>query len=606
MRRKTSTIPTKVFKYGLQSPTVNGRLVDETIYLAHKFYNKLIEITRTSRTAYRTERSRRFPELVVVETATARLTAAIKISRDKIKASKILGRKRAVDAEGASEVNRLCKAHKLLKTRLTELRTSCKSDPSFSEWTSSHNAATKASIAGARNSCGVAWGTYNLIVASVQQACRDATLDPEFKHYDGEGRIGVQIQGGMSVSDLATDTQLQIAMPDLHDGLTRGQWRRNSRTLVKMRVGSDDKHRPIWAEFPAIIHRLLPDDARIMGAVITRRRLGVFRRWSYELCISCESNKFNKTSSSPEQRGTAAVNFGWRQFGDGMRIATINNDVTGIEEVRLPTKITNRFTKCDDLRSIIDTQFNAIRATLTTWLNAHGSDAPEWLIESLKYLHLWKQPERLDRVVGNWAGLRFTSDADIFPLLAEWRTKWRHLTEWMMRNRRQGLDMRKDFYRTTAARIARHTSRLVIETFNISQVAVLPKPEEETTGGPKARHNRFLAAISELRRCLLLAASKYHCAVDIVAPTNNTRRCNVCGKLLAWDPAKEVMRDCPDCSTWDQDVNNTNNAMVRVASGEVVPMVVPAEVAKNGKITPSKTSTYKAARNELRNILISQ
>ena len=606
MRRKTSTVPTKVFKYGLQSPTVNGHLVDETIYLAHKFYNRLIEIVRASRAAYRTERSRRFPELVIVEDETARLTTAIKNERDKINAIKILGRRRAVDAEKASEVNRLCAALKLLKPRLAALRTSCKSDPSFSEWTSSHNAATNASITEARNSCGVAWGTYNLIAASVQQSSKDATLDPEFKHYDGKGRIGVQIQGGMSVSDLATDTQLQIAMPDLHDGLTRGEWRRNSRTTVKMRVGSDDRRRPIWAEFPAVIHRLLPDDARIMGAVITRRRLGVFRRWSYELCISCESNKFSKTSSSPEQQGIAAVNFGWRQFEDGLRIATINNNTAGIEEVRLPSKITDRFTKCDDLRSIIDTQFNTIRTTLTAWLNAPGSNAPEWLIKSLEYLHLWKQPERLDRVVGNWAGLRFASDADVFPLLAEWRAKWRHLTEWMMRNRRRGLNMRKDFYRTTAARIAQHTSRLVIETFNVRRVAVLPKPEEETTGGPEARHNRFLAAISEFRNCLLLAASKYHCAVDIVEPTNNTRRCNVCGKLLDWDPAKEIVHNCPDCSTWDQDVNNTNNAMARVASGEVVPMVVPATMTKNGEITPSKTNTYKTARNKLHNLLITQ
>ena len=117
MRRKTSTVPTKVFKYGLQSPTVNGHLVDETIYLAHKFYNRLIEIVRASRAAYRTERSRRFPELVIVEDETARLTTAIKNERDKINAIKILGRRRAVDAEKASEVNRLCAALKLLKPR---------------------------------------------------------------------------------------------------------------------------------------------------------------------------------------------------------------------------------------------------------------------------------------------------------------------------------------------------------------------------------------------------------------------------------------------------------------------------------------------------------
>jgi phage FluMu protein Com len=280
----------------------------------------------------------------------------------------------------------------------------------------------------------------------------------------------------------------------------------------------------------------------------------------------------------------------------------VNNDVTGIEEIRLPNKIIQRFSKCDDLVEIIDKSFNAVRIELSRWFSKHKSDCPEWLVKDLEFLHAWHQPERLDRVVGNWgAGLRFPADVDIFPVLAEWRVKWRHLEEWMRRNRRQGLNMRKDFYRTTAARLARTSSRMVIEHFDIRQVAVLPKPEVRKTGGDAAGHNRFLASISELRGCLLLAAAKYHCAVDIVSATNNTRRCNVCGKLLDWDPATKVDRDCPDCSTWDQDVNATDNVMTRVASGEVVPMVVPAEMAEKGEIVPATIRTFKGAREELDN-----
>ena len=602
MKRKTSTVPTKVYKYGLQSPTVNGRLVDEAIYLGHKFYNRLIEIERTRRNEYRAERTRRFPELAAVEAEVAALTTALDAARIAITAGKIATQTRAVDAEGAAEVKRIREARKTAHARLLEMRAACKTDAAFSAWTTAHNDASKDLVKAARNSCGVMWGTYNLIAASVQQASSSATMDPEFKRYDGEGRIGVQIQGGMSVTDLATDTQLQIKMPELHDGLTRGEWRRASRTAVKMRIGSTEKGKPIWAEFPAVIHRPLPDDARIMGAVITRRRLGVFRRWAYDLCISCESSKFDRALPCQTQEGTAAINFGWRKFEDGLRVAMVNNDATGIEEIRLPNKILERFTKCDDLRSIIDDQFNSARATLTAWIATYKADCPEWLTKSLEFLHAWKQPERLDRVVGNWAGLRFSGDETIYQTLSAWRVKWRHLTEWMMRNRRQGLNMRKDFYRTTAARLAQHSARIVIEAFDVRQVAVLPPPEEATTGGPSARHNRFLASISELRGCLLLAAQKYHCSVDIVKTTNNTRRCNVCGKLFDWDPARTVDRECPDCSTWDQDTNATDNAMDRVASGEVVSMVEPAGMAENGQITPATRSTFGAARNALANI----
>jgi phage FluMu protein Com len=639
MRRKTSTVPTKVFKYGLLSPTSNGRLVDEAVYLGHRFYNRLIEIERDRRAEYRAERTLCFPALAAVEKVVADREVLLEKARVAITSVKIAGHTRTVDVEGASEVKRLQAELKELREKLRLERAACispaekvvleklralkkdssalaletkkklaaelklaKGQTSFGRFCIRLDDAANEKVKETRNSCGVAWGTYNLIATSVQQASSSASTDPEFRHYTGEGRIGVQIQGGMSVADLAASTQLQIAMPELHEGLTRGQWRRASRTVVKMRVGSDAGRGPIWAEFPAVIHRPLPDDARIMSAVITRRRLGVFRRWCYELCITCESSKFDRALPGPSQEGTAAINFGWRQFPDGLRVATVNSEVSGIEEIRLPNKIVDRFKKCDDLRSIIDQHFNTARSVLTGWLALHRDDCPEWLTTSLEYLHAWKQPERLDRVVGNWAGLRFAADADVYPMLAEWRTKWRHLQEWQMRNRRRGLNMREDFYRTTAARIAQHSARLTIEAFDIRDVAILPKPEEEKTGGSAARHNRFLAAIGQLRDRLLQAAQKYHCAVDIVEPTNNTRRCNVCGKLLVWDPAKKVERDCPDCSTWDQDVNATDNVATRVASGEVVEMVVPAAIKDDGEIEPATRRTYETAREELANL----
>jgi len=599
MKRKTSLVPTKVYRYGLLSPTSNGRLVDETIYRGHQFYNRLIEIERARRAEYRAERTRRFPELATVESLVEDLTKQIETMRTAIVATKIATQSRAVATDSAAELKRLRDERKIAHDRLVEMRAACKSDLDFSAWVKIANEKAYGLVKAARNSCGVAWGTYNLIAASAQQASATSTMDPEFRRYDGEGRIGVQIIGGMSVADLATDTQLQIAMPEFHDGMTRGEWRRASRTVVKMRVGSDENRRPIWAEFPAVIHRPLPEDARIMSAVITRRRLGVFRRWEYSLCISCESNKFDRTLPGLKQEGTATINFGWRQFSDGFRVATVNNDVTGIEEIRLPKTITDRFSKCEDLRSIIDMRFNIVRAELQEWLASHKADCPEWLTTSLEFLHLWKQPERLDRVVGNWAGLRFAADADIYSILADWRTKYRHLQDWQMMNRRQGLNMRKEFYRLVASRLAQHNAKLVVEAFDVRQVAVLPRPEEVASGGTAARHNRFLVAVGNLRSSILLAAQKYHCAVDVVKATNNTRRCNVCGKLLDWDPAKTVNRECPECSTWDQDVNATDNAVDRVASGEVVTMIAPAELAENGSIRPATKRSWGAARNEL-------
>ena len=74
----------------------------------------------------------------------------------------------------------------------------------------------------------------------------------------------------------------------------------------------------------------------------------------------------------------------------------------------------------------------------------------------------------------------------------------------------------------------------------------------------------------------------------------------MCGLVLEWDPAREIVRNCPvDGSRWDQDVNNTDNTHDRVASGEVTTLVEPAKVTDDGEITSPVTSSYRAARGRL-------
>jgi transposase len=197
--------------------------------------------------------------------------------------------------------------------------------------------------------------------------------------------------------------------------------------------------------------------------------------------------------------------------------------------------------------------------------------------------------------------MRFPADADVFPTLAEWRNKHNHLSEWMMRQRHKSYNQRDDYYLKTAARLAQSCSRMVIEHFKISKVTEKPTPEIEKKGGNEARHNRTLAAASELRTALIQACSRHHCPMDIVSAVNNTKRCNLCGRLLDWDPAIELVRECPDCSTWDQDVNATDNIVSRVASGEVVAMVVPAKNTENGDFVAGTISTFEDARKRLRN-----
>jgi hypothetical protein len=300
-----------------------------------------------------------------------------------------------------------------------------------------------------------------------------------------------------------------------------------------------------------------------------------------------------------------------------IRVAVVNNDVRGLEDIWLPDRVIARLQKCEDLQSIIDTHFDEIRGRLVAWLAIYRGVCPAWLVENppvepdgrqryapLAFLSAWKQPDRLDRAVRAWARRRFPEDATIFPALATWQEKYQHLADWLMHNRQSAYRHRAYFYTTTAVRLARTSTKLVVENFKIDKVVKRPKPEEALEGGQEARHNRMWAGVSEFRLWLIKAGMKYHCAVECVKAQNNTRRCHVCGELLPWDPAKTVDHDCANCTAhWDQDVNAGNNIHTRVAKGEVVPLVKPAKVAENGESEPAEVRTFSAARKELRKIV---
>jgi transposase len=188
--------------------------------------------------------------------------------------------------------------------------------------------------------------------------------------------------------------------------------------------------------------------------------------------------------------------------------------------------------------------------------------------------------------------------------------RYRHLQTWLDSVQRKLGNWRDYFYWGVAKRLTTTTAEICVEDFDIRKVAKRPKPENpEDQGEEKARSNRQIAAVSDLRGKILKQAAKYHCRVVEVPAENNTRRCDVCGELHPWDPKKKIMHVCanPDCGAeWDQDVNNTDRQHSRIASGEVVPLVIPAEKAENGQVVGAKSRTFRTARKELHNLVKSQ
>src|SRR4029077_16799763 len=115
----------------------------------------------------------------------------------------------------------------------------------------------------ARAACGIYWGTY-IIIEAADDAARKQPLydgatpnDPRFvSRRDASEQVGVQIQNGMPAEAVfGAHTQLQIAPVDEKAWLRdveprRGVRDRLSRTTLRLRVGSDERKRPIFPVWP--------------------------------------------------------------------------------------------------------------------------------------------------------------------------------------------------------------------------------------------------------------------------------------------------------------------------------------------------------------------
>ena len=115
------------------------------------------------------------------------------------------------------------------------------------------------------------------------------------------------------------------------------------------------------------------------------------------------------------------------------------------------------------------------------------------------------------------------------------------------------------------------------------------------------------AAISMLQLALKQNGVKYHCSVGFVKAKNNTQRCSFCGTLNNFNAAKELVHTCTECGeTWDQDGNNVVNIEKRVASGQVVPLVMPEDVSVKSGTSDNPIGgvirTDRDARRDLYNL----
>ncbi len=510
----------RVYKYGSLPPTTNKHVVFEQMRLAHRYRNLLTEIERERRRAVR--------EIIANAKETNADKAVTKARLKEVDAKALLLRK------------------------------------------------------GARARCNVYWGTYQLAEAADDQSRKTLGIfeDPRFIPWSGEGVVSVQLtDGGITEMDLANDTQVQLVQqPPKKPGMPPNP---EFKTL-RLRVDSDHRRRPIWAEFPVRLHRPLPAACVIKRVTVRCERIsprtdkpqsGFREHWQVEFVL--------EIPKPPAKCGTGVVgvDLGWRVMGDELRVcawATPQDKAkrrhTG--ELRLSKEELGGFRRVDTLRSTRDDMRNRALGLLSAQRAEWGDKAPEWFREETRSIALWRRPDRLPRLLWKWGKNRFEGDETIYEWLVFWHHRERHLWKWENDQRRKNHEHRKKKYEEFARTLAERFEIVVLEDFDIRAFArrpdkdapKLPDGRRETQQSERARAYRHMASTSELRLILSNAFLTRGGGECRVPAHNTTRICHSCGNTETFDQAKDITHSCSKCDVeWDQDDNAGTNLCDRYA-----------------------------------------
>jgi hypothetical protein len=397
----------KVYQYGCYLRR-GEEVVLEQLRLAHRYRNKLCEITRNHREQISQITLNYSAELCQIERAIATCDAEIHNFSSQIKALKAQARSAVKSATAAlrARVDALKTQKKELRARFKEIRTLLREDPALKEQLDEAGKARNALINAARQTSGVFWGTCLHIEKALDNwdyNWRKFGIQSQFRSYRGEGSVGIQIQKNsrgefLSVKEAfeGKDNRLKlekIPCPINPDSPLRQeeQWIRAS-----LRIQSGEKLKPIYAvvEFP--LSRELPENALIKWCYLARKSWGNHWEWDSR----CEYHIQFTLSYDPEQvyipDPACSVDIGWRLFpGERLRVGVFTGEVPCIDndeipnslranlklwenrmggELSIPYRIIDKLEYAESVLGIRDTAFERARDTLADWIDGREFD----------------------------------------------------------------------------------------------------------------------------------------------------------------------------------------------------------------------------------------
>jgi hypothetical protein len=573
-RKTDDTRETTVRQYGLLGPNDWGEDVLGELWRENRLWNRLVEIEHDHREKYRALMAE-LPEIAPLEKELAEVSEKVSEAVAARKAKRKKARARLA-TEVEDEIIREGRARaKELRATLKERRRAARDEmkPALKALEAERREAVKHARQPAQS--GLYWGNYNAVVGSYDTARVRAMKENamlKFHHFDGSGRLTVQIQGGMSPEELFAGKHSQLAVapvdPRAWTSSVRGERRRLARTELRFLAftyrDENGKAHKRYLTCPMVMHRPIPEDGIIKAAVIARRRVGSKFRWSVSFTVSVpKADAPARHARAPR----AAINFGWRQTPRGLRVALLVDESGAKREVLLPAVMARRLERVEVLRSARDQAVNELWPGLRTALSGVDRAAmPEAFGEAIE--RLLRAPKVGSRALAKlwivWQREAREVEPEWFARLSRWRGEDKKRWDEAVNLSRKLSARRTDIYRNAALDLCRDYSEIIVGDTDFRALARRRDVGEDLP--QSARHGRVLAAPGELRKWLALQSEKTGTQITVMKSRDMTLVCNACGHKQNVEEGRNrpsmLHWQCGHCSEqWDQDENHAKNLL---------------------------------------------
>lgn len=557
-------------QYGLLDPLDWSEDCQEQLFLQNKFWNRLVEIERAQRSAYR-EIISRDPEVgpltLKIDELKTQKEEAIRNRKRMRQAAR--SRKKAGTQELDQLIGNLSAEIQMLSSQAKQKRAESKTrlQPLLKQLEEERRVEVKE----ARRSSGLWWGNYNAVWKSYDMARVRAIREGaglRFHTFDGTGRFTNQIPGGITLKRLFDGSHSQVSVQPLpeeaYTSPHRGERRRQQRTCLTITVyrrqNENGKEFRRTLTFPMIMHRPIPEEALIKEIVVKRSKEGTKFRWSVTFMAILPKTEPVKSPS----RLITGIDLGWRKVPEGLRVATLVDSSNEVQFIVLPDLFLRRLDHVDQLKSKIDCALNEILSWLKSQMQMIQSKAPDELQHQFDSLLSAGRPagKQLVQLTLAWRERYSEFHPELWRALERWRKKDKCLRNEWGNLRDKALRWRTDFYRNVSKDIGARYGFIVLKRLDLRGLAASEK--QDGSAGPQhiqARKMRYRAAVSDLRRWIELQAIKSGSAV-LYHQGSSTVTCHACGCVNKPKRADRMILDlsCEICGMiWDQDKNAAIN-----------------------------------------------